>query len=72
MAVFVFDPAGDSKPEIFRGTQFDTSGKTPAFCDDGIVRGRGSERQALAMPSPTVCNGEIPSVCDGRSPNIAR
>jgi hypothetical protein len=40
MAVSVFDLAGDSKPAIFRMMPFDTSGKTPAFCDDGVVRKR--------------------------------
>lgn len=41
MMVFVFDPAGRKQARDFRVLPFDTSGKTPAFCDDGVVRKRG-------------------------------
>lgn len=41
MMVFVFDPAGRKQARDFCVLPFDTSGKTPAFCDDGVVRKRG-------------------------------
>lgn len=44
MMVFVFDPAGRKRARDFRFLPFDTSGKTPAFCDDGVVREPGPQR----------------------------
>jgi hypothetical protein len=39
---FLFSIGRDeSEPAFFRVMPFDTSGKTPAFFDDGVVRKRG-------------------------------